>query len=635
MGKNNLRLGFVLIVAGILVASTILGVYVLSQASSTNIQLKTFKSYKELENFVKLRLEEAKKEEKFHIFVEKFLSVPILNIRKTLTSATLETSGGLEYSSTNIQVEGVDEADIVKTDGRYIYTISGKEIFIVEAYPPEKLRIVTKIDVNGGLLGLFINKDRLIVFKHEQLPAKPLENIKSMVISPPYWFYGVSVEIYDLSNIYNPVLTRKISLDGRYVSSRMIGDYVYVIVTQPLFLPLTKNFEVYHPKIIVDNTVEEILPRNIYYSDKVKIPKSYTTIVAINIFDKDKKPECKVILTGHTTCIYVSLNNIYVAIPKWNSLPNGESTEIHRIKIDGLEIKYEANGEVPGRILNQFSMDEYDGYFRVATTTGHVSRFQIQATSSNNVYVLNTETLKIVGKLEGLAPGEKIYSARFMGNRCYLVTFRKVDPLFTIDLTNPKNPKILGKLKIPGYSNYLHPYDKDHLIGIGKETVPAEEGDFSWYQGVKISLFDVSDVTNPKELDKIIIGDRGTETPVLRDHHALLFDKKRNLLVIPILEAKIFPEKYSGKIPPWVHGEYIFQGVYVLHVSLEEGIKLKGKITHLENQENLLKSGYYFKSKYEIKRSLYIDNMLYTVSDGKIKINNIKTLESLGEIRLD
>jgi len=106
-------------------------------------------------------------------------------------------------------------------------------------------------------------------------------------------------------------------------------------------------------------------------------------------------------------------------------------------------------------------------------------------------------------------------------------------------------------------------------------------------------------------------------------------------LAIPILEAKIFPEKYSGKIPPWVHGEYIFQGVYVLHVSLEEGIKLKGKITHLENQENLLKSGYYFQSKYEIKRSLYIDNMLYTVSDGKIKINNIKTLESLGEIRLD
>ncbi|NIP67558.1 hypothetical protein GWM83_02345, partial [Candidatus Bathyarchaeota archaeon] len=114
-----------------------------------------------------------------------------------------------------------------------------------------------------------------------------------------------------------------------------------------------------------------------------------------------------------------------------------------------------------------------------------------------------------MGRLEDLAPGEKIYSARFMGDRGYLVTFRKVDPLFVLDLSQPTNPKVLGKLKIPGYSDYLHPYDENHIIGVGKETVAAEQGDFAWYQGVKISLFDVTDVEDPREIDKYEIGDRG------------------------------------------------------------------------------------------------------------------------------
>nr|MDO8135029.1 beta-propeller domain-containing protein [Candidatus Njordarchaeum guaymaensis] len=279
-----------------------------------------------------------------------------------------------------------------------------------------------------------------------------------------------------------------------------------------------------------------------------------------------------------------------------------------------------------------FSMDEYNGYFRIATTTGQLWWSPEQATSKNHVYVLNMD-LNVTGKIEDIAPGESIYSARFMGERCYLVTFKKVDPFFVIDLSDPANPKILGKLKITGYSDYLHPYDENHIIGIGKEAVEAEEGDFAWYQGVKISLFDVSDVENPVEIGKYEIGDRGTDSPILWDHKALLFDKERNLLAIPVLVAEINEKQYPGGVPPNTYGDYVWQGVYVFNVSAD-ALTLRGRIAHAEVSPDLLKSGYYFDSSYEVKRSLYIDDVLYTVSDKKVKMNNLENLEVIGEIEL-
>jgi uncharacterized secreted protein with C-terminal beta-propeller domain len=275
-------------------------------------------------------------------------------------------------------------------------------------------------------------------------------------------------------------------------------------------------------------------------------------------------------------------------------------------------------------VLDQFSMDEYDSHFRVATTT-------YGETTGNHVYILDMG-LNIVGSLEGLAPGEMIYSARFMGERGYMVTFRQVDPLFVIDLSDPNNPRELGYLKVTGYSDYLHPYDENHLIGIGKET--TEEGEFAWYQGVKISLFDVSDVSNPQEIDKLEIGDRGTDSPVLWDHKAFLFDKSRNLLVIPILEAKVDPAQYPEGVPPDAYGEPVWQGAYVFHVSLDGGIEEKGKITHVENIADPEKEYYYYYSPFAVERSLYIEDVLYTISQAKIKMNSLETLDYINEVEL-
>ncbi|MEM2130538.1 MAG: beta-propeller domain-containing protein, partial [Candidatus Bathyarchaeia archaeon] len=334
-----------------------------------------------------------------------------------------------------------------------------------------------------------------------------------------------------------------------------------------------------------------------------------------------------------------SLGNIYLAIPHYDYETNVETTHIVRIRIQGSTIKSEASGVVPGRVLNQFSMDEYGEYFRIATTISNFRRFLGQTSiattmsdQSNNVYVLDMN-LTIVGRLEDLAPGESIYSARFIGTKCYLVTFKKVDPLFVIGLDDPTSPKVLGKLKIPGFSDYLHPYSENLLIGVGKETVEAEEGDFAWYQGVKIALFDVSDVANPRQIASYVIGDRGTDSPVLHDHKAFLFDRDRNLLALPILLAEIDESQYPEGVPANAYGEYVWQGLYVFTVT-EDLISLRGRVTHMDNNEDLLKSGYYFDSKYSVKRSLYIENMLYSISDAKIAINDLASLELVNEVKL-
>jgi uncharacterized secreted protein with C-terminal beta-propeller domain len=241
--------------------------------------------------------------------------------------------------------------------------------------------------------------------------------------------------------------------------------------------------------------------------------------------------------------------------------------------------------------------------------------------------------LTIVGKLEGLAPGESIYSARFLGKRCYVVTFKKVDPLFVISLEDPTSPTVLGKLKIPGYSDYLHPYDENHLIGIGKEAVEAEQGDFAWYQGVKVSIFDVTNVENPIEAANFTIGDRGTDSPVLRNHKALLFDKGLNLLVLPVLIAEIDETKYPDGVPANAYGDFVWQGALVFNIT-ESAIVSLGGITHMEDNASLINSGYYFYSDYSIKRSLYIDDTLYTISNKKIKMNNLTNLEEINDIKL-
>jgi uncharacterized secreted protein with C-terminal beta-propeller domain len=672
IGRGLLLKGSAAFLIGITLAATLFGFsglpsFIVPQTSFSG-GLQKFSSYNELTTF----LNESTYPSSYYYYSSgvRALAQGTFGAGNLAPSPPTSSEATADYSKTNIQVEGVDEADLVKNDGEYLYVLSNQTILIVKAYPAETAMILARIPLNGTFSGLYVNGNRLVIIENEQ-PVYPMYD----VVGPYkryYGGYGASVKVYDIGDRNYPILVRNVSVNGSYLDSRMIGNYAYAMFTTVAYL---QGNSVSLPALVDNGKVHAIEAPSIYYSNVSDFSYSFTTIISINV-QTNQEVVSKTLLVGYASSVYVSLDNIYVAIPKYHYGPITtaddltEKTEIHRIRIENGEVEYEASGAVPGFVLNQFSMDEYNGYFRIATTINQYGGVFVglvpgqdsftrststESLSRSQVYVLNM-SLATVGSVTDLAPGERIYSARFMGTRCYLVTFQKIDPLFVIGLDNPTEPKVLGKLKIPGYSDYLQPYDETHLIGIGKWTVESEEGDFAWYQGVKISIFDVSDVAHPREVANFSIGDRGTDSPVLQDHKALLFDKEKNLLAIPVTLAKIDTTQYSDgqvvrpgepgasnqskssevmtqEVPPYAYGDYVWQGLYVFRVT-ENSITLRGNITHIEDPSVFLKSGYYYSSDYSVERSLYIGNVLYTISNRMIKMNDLTTLEPINEIQL-
>lgn len=606
-----------------------------------------------------------------------------------------DSGGSQDHSTTNVQEVGVDEGDIVKNDGQYAYVVSRdtNSVIIAEVYPPAQAEIVNEIELEGSIIEIYVSNNKLVALGRGESNSGSYE---SGYYRPGYYSYSqnIFVKIYDISSKTSPTLWRSDDIEGSYISSRLVGDHLYLVARQSV-------------RQIDNESSLPAHPSEIYYVDEYDHSYTFTNIISINVQDSTEAPTEQVILMGSSSEIYVSLNNIYLTYKKilsWaerkelevekvilpivpittarqinetltSDLPRVEKlevideivgeylenlneeeqetyyeewqvktsefenirsieterTSIHRISIKAGRIQYQASGGVPGYILNRFSMGEYQGYFRIATTTGHVSRYD-EGTAKNHLFVLDLE-LNIVGKVTDIAPGERIYSARFMGKRAYLVTFDKVDPFFVIDVSNPTAPTILGELKIPGYSDYLHPYDENHVIGLGKDTVLAEEGTFSWYQGVKLSLFEVTDVNNPKEISKYIIGDRGTYSTALNDPHAFMFSRAKNLLVLPIILYEIDEAEYPHGAPPNTRGEFVWDGAYVFETSLNHGFDLKGRISHSEidiQQDN------YWGRDYDnsIKRTFYIDEVLYTVSNNLIKANNLNDLHEVNSIEL-
>ncbi len=552
------------------------------------LRLETFSSYDELENFLSANMEQAKN----------FGGVYASFSGQRGQMAMLDAESAPAHSTTNIQVAGVDEADVVKTDGEYLYVVSGNNISILKGYPPQQAEVLSKITLNETWnIQIYVNEDRLAILGGHFTP-----------IRIAYMYSGEAfLKIYDISNKASPVLTRTLKANGTFSGSRMIGDYVYAVVNQLAVEPNYNNvdFHVALPKIYTENAVTEIQATEIRYVNVTDVFYYFTTIIAVNIINDTQEPTHETILTGSTACIYVSQNNMYLTVPNTSiwllaaevSQPR-DKTLIYRVRLDEDDIVSEAEGAVPGYVLNQFSMDEYNGYFRIATTDW------TQDGSSNNLYVLNMN-LTIVGELSGLAPTERIYSARFMGDRCYLVTFRQIDPFFVIDLSTPTEPEVLGYLKIPGFSGYLHPYDEDYVIGVGKQD-----------NDLKLSLFDATNVTAPTEAaPPFIVSGDWSDSPVLMDHKAFLFDKAKQLLALPV---SINHYEYYTKS--------YWQGAYVFDISLEQGFTFRGGITHQNN------AGYEYG--YQVQRILYIEDVLYTVSPAKVKMNDIETLQLLNEVEL-
>jgi inhibitor of cysteine peptidase len=583
-------------------------------------ELKRFTSYEELKLFLSKAQESIMGSRQY--MVDDRIGIPPINVQRTFTFTESLNFKPPRFSETNIQEAGVDEEDIVKTDGEYIYLARDNLIFIIKAYPAEDASLLATVNATGPVSGLYVSGDRLAALTgNGPIYAIPEVCINCRIIGKPIIAANATIQVFDITDRRNPIEVRRASVSGYAIASRMIGDYVYLITTEPVILPLDGD-DVVLPSYSYDQHIHNVRPVEIYYTDIPDYGYTYTNVMALNIRDEDEAPTITAIMAPSSGIVYVSRENIYIVSPHWGY---AEETIIHRLAVEGPRITPAAVGTVPGHPLNQFSLDEYEGHLRIATTLSRST-----GGSVNNIYVLDLG-LELVGKVEGLAPGETIYSARFMGDKAYLVTFRKVDPLFVVDL---RELRVLGKLKIPGYSSYLHPYGDHYLIGIGKDAKPSETGDFAWFQGLKISLFDVSDYSNPREIDSLILGDRGTESEVLYNHRAFLFDDERNILVIPVLLAVIDPADFGGTPPPDAYGEFVFQGVYVFRVTPSDGIEIVGRITHLPDDTDQLRSGEFFESRYITKRALFIGDILYTISDGKVLLNDIQTLRELAGITL-
>ena len=535
-----------------------------------------------------------------------------------------------DYSKTNTQVQGVDEADIVKTDGTHIYYLANEKLTIINTENASQMKEMSTIEFDETFTPeeLFFNNDKIIVIgtRFEYDEREKRIGIDDDYLYPNYMDKTyTSAKIYNVKDKTNPTLERTVEVEGSYLTARMIDSNVYIASNKYMYYAYICNtykstelneddFKPHYLDTATSNETKSINFDCIYYIPEFE-DTNYLNIVAFNITNNQEANVESYLGAGEE--IYASKENLYVTKTKYDYERKNKTsitTEIYKFNLNNANCTFAKAGDVPGSVLNQFSMDECNGYFRIATTD---STSWNSESNTNNLYVLN-ENLETIGKIEGLAKGERIYSVRFMGNRAYMVTFVETDPLFVIDLSNPTTPTVLGELKIPGYSKYLHPYDETHLIGIGEDTevVNYGYGDRVVTNGMKMAMFDVTDPNNPQELYNVKIGEKGTYSELLYNHKALLFSKEKNIIAFPI---SITDNDYK----------VTFQGAIVYGVSLEKGFELKTKISNSATDYDR----YYSRNR--VERIIYIKDTLFTLSNGLIKAVDLNTFETKGSIELN
>jgi hypothetical protein len=544
-------------------------------------------------------------------------------------------------SQTNLQEQGVDEADLIKTDGQYLYNLgecssstSNSCLFIhsILESPPEN-QLLSEIDIPGEVSadGIYLLKargeglDNLIVTAGGHANNDYVEigflGVMTLWEEPRFWSNSkTEINLFRLDSATTPIHDRTLVFDGRMISNRVINDTLYLVTR---YTPAVEGLELYAStpsELDANRTLLEDV------SSTQLLPSATTSDTSLPLIDAERcylapsattvNPDPTVISviavpltnpeTFRTTCylgssevLYASQEAIYLAAdsPAQILLPdvgNTPQTEIHKLVLRngarGQAADYRGSAQVAGHLgfntdYKPFRMGEHQGVLRIATSIGARGGEE----SSTSVTLLreaaNGGRLEEAGRLDGLGrPGEVLYASRFLGDRGYLVTFKKVDPLYVLDLSDPENPVSLGELEISGFSEYLHPVGENHLLGIGKEAIDDENSTdrdglgFAWYQGLKVSLFDVSDPTRPTEVNSLVLGGRGTSSNILTEHHAFSYLPHTDLLPmrfsIPV-ELNNEPPTYEDPQPyhswGWTH-----TGLYTFDVNLGDtpGVEL-------------------------------------------------------------
>ena len=551
------------------------------------------------------------------------------------------TSPVPQHSGTNNQVPGVDEPDTVKNDGHYLYLVTNNTLVILDAYPATNAAMLSRVHVNGTIQGIFIDGDIVIVLTND---ARYVPGILGTSTAPGFqpqpsslnWDSSMhsSVLVYDSADRSHLTLKTSVTVNGAYVDARLIDHVVYMIATRPSLVVVSYTYGlssqsvstgistgtgscvIVLPEVNVNGKTIQTKPEQVYHSNiQDSAGQAFTSIISLNT-GHPETTSVDTFLVGTSGTIYASLKDIYLTMPSWSY---GDETVIHRLSLDNSKVTYIGTGIVSGHPLNQFSMDEYGDNFRIATASSGFQRAgSWWSAQGTNLYVLDRKDLHVVGSLMGLSSGELFYSARFMADRAYLVTYRQTDPLFVVDLKNPAKPSVMGQLTIDGYSDYLQAYDRNHLIGIGKMAAHTE---------AKVSLFNVTDPTKPGELARYVIGSGWSQSQAQYDHKAVLLDPGMNLLVIPAETYR--PWQYSSSNSTSSYSSGNWQGVYVFKVT-DTVIMLKGTISHQSSNGPYGTSS----SLSSISRELYIGNVLYTISSAMVKMNSLEDLHEINSVNL-
>lgn len=496
-----------------------------------------------------------------------------------------------ESSTTNNQVQGVDELDLVKNDGQYIYSIKqGATVVITKANDGDPKVVSNLVVAKEGenITGLFVKGNRLAV----------------IISTYRHNYSNTKLVIFDISSKEDVKEVKAINQNGYYNNSRMIGDKIYLLSNHRVYNDISKNkVETYVP--CVDGTA--ISNKNICMIEDFESPQ----YLVVSSFDIDSGEVVdSVAVLGGAQNVYCNSENLYYTFTKGENYEDGEKviyqnvTTVVKVSLKNDKIETVATGKVKGTTLNQFSMDEYEGNLRVVTTLNETvstkTRYgfeystsdvvSAQTLSKNALYVLD-ENLKQIGKIENLAEGERVYSVRFDGKIGYFVTFRQIDPLFTVDLTDPKNPKVLSELKIPGFSEYLHPFGEGKLFGFGKSA-----NEWGQVQGLKISMFDVSDPANVTENYVTPIDAYWSEAS--ENHKAIMVDVGKNII------AFLATDNFSNT------------NLYVYGYDAENGF--------FEKTVALVADAYTYGARF-----IWINDHFYLVNQNGITVFSLDTFEKI------
>jgi hypothetical protein len=546
-------------------------------------------------------------------------------------------------SGTNNQVATVDEADIVKTDGRYVYLAANGALRIVEALDP-KMVSVTRLE--GAARELFVEGDRAVVYTSKG------KYRRRCTYGYDCAFAGDSstttINVFDITSRAAPKLVRQIDLSGSLVAARRIGSAVHTVVsdgdarkaayeTWPGTMPMCGTAErvvrARFAKLKADNeralraqsspfpTLRENGTSqplcNGLLQTAIRDGEAFTTVVSFDL-KEDRAPATTATLQSRPGAVFAAEGALYLSVghvrrpeSRWYAAYGAvdEASEIHKFRIGASprDTRYVGSGVVPGHVLNQFAMDEWFGYLRVATTRGRVPSPHVESAVSVLAEGKNGNLVR-VGAVEHIAPGEDIRAVRFDDDRGYVVTFKKTDPLFVLDLFQPAQPRILGELKIPGFSTYIHRIDPDHLLSIGFDA--DDQGHFAYFDGVILQLFDVKNPTEPRLIHKEKLGTRGSSSEAATDHLAFNYFAEDGLLAIPMTLCEGGGDGRTGQLA--------FSGLLVYDVDLDRGFTRLGGIDH--GTKGVSCSAWWSKASSAVKRSMFLDDLVYSVATDRVKV---------------